>query len=115
MINDYYTDRVTVCNPTTDQWDRVTWYYTEYDCRLEKYERTIQANGESKGASWKIFLDYTADVRPDSRIYLGTGLENAGSGSGTGSEPSPLPDEVFLVLQRNYFKDFDAHHLEVIT
>ena len=96
MINDYYTDRATVCNPTTDEWDRVSWVYTEYDCRLEKYERTIQANGES-------------------RIYLGTGLENAGSGSGTGSEASPLPDEVFLVLQRNYFKDFDAHHLEVIT
>lgn len=114
MINDYFTDRITICNPSTDEWDRVTWVYTEYDCRLERYERTIQFNGESTGASWKIFMNYDVDVRPDSRIYLGTGLNNSQSGSGSGSEASPLPDETFLVLQRKYMKDFDAHHVEVI-
>jgi len=118
MIEDYNTDRVTVCNPTTDEWDRITWFYTEYDCRLERYEKTIQKNGESIKASWRIFLPYDADVRGDSRIYLGVGLQNAGTGSsgspsgGTGNA-SPLPNEVFLVIDRNWEKDFDKNHLEI--
>lgn len=106
MIEDYFTDTVTLCNPTRDEWDRTTWAYTETTCRLQRYERTINVNGESILARWKLWAPYTlqSDVSIKTRVYLGSGL----------TEESNLPDQTYQSIEVRYEKDFDGAHLEVI-
>lgn len=118
MIEDYFTDTVTLCNPTRDEWDRTTWGYTETECRLQKYERALNVNGESILAKWKLWLPYSLQnsVSVSTRVYLGSGLSNGSTGSGgTGTGgPSELPNQTYQCVEPRYEKDFDGSHLEVI-
>lgn len=107
MIEDYYTDRVTICNPIADEWDNVSWSYEIENCRLIKKEKTLRVNGEEKRASYKVALRYNANVRSNSRIYIGAVAVLSGSGA-------ELPTEnLYLILEVYRVQDFEGSHLEV--
>jgi hypothetical protein len=117
MINDYFTDYVVVCTPTRDEWDQTTWTFTEYECRVDRYDKTLNINGESRQASWKLMMNFNAAVDADSRIYIGriTDLELPGSSQTSYSSGATysLPDQVYQVMRYFPAKGFDSSHLEV--
>jgi len=112
VIEGYFTDTVTLCNPTHDQWDRTTWTYTETECRLQRYERTINSNGESILARWKLWLplSVSSSVTTKTRVYLGNGLVNASPGVSASS----LPSQTYQVIESRYEKGFSNSHVEAI-
>lgn len=104
MIDDYFTDVVTLCNPTRDQYGRTTWSYLEVNCRLQQYERIRLINGETKQARWKVWFISSLPITSATRIYFGSGL----------SAGDPLPGQTFIVQETRYQKRFSESHIEAI-
>jgi len=104
MIENYFTDIITVCTPTYDEWDQVSWTYTSYSGRVENRLRTINVDGEQRQAKYKIFLSKSAIVSNSSRIYLGTVIQNTAP---------DLPDQIYQIIEIYYPKGFTESHIEV--
>lgn len=105
VIEDYFTDQVTIYTRTVDRARVATDTDTTLNCRVERTDRIVKdQDGEDRAASYQVFLPSSASVSIGDRLLIATL-----NGTATGDTRKYPVLAVFVA------KGFEDGHIEVIV
>ena len=103
MIEDYFTDQVTLYVRSVNRARQATDTATTLAARVDRTDRIVKGqNGEDSAASYLVFLSSSSTVKIGDRLLVQT-LNGAASGDSTKR----------IVLSVNKANGFESSHIEV--